>query len=338
MAPNCASGSLKMITFVKDCLGSVRSVVDLSDGTVLEQNDYYAFGERVNDSTQTMTSLNRWRFNAKEEQASIACLPYLDYGARLYDPVIGRWMQQDPMATKYPHLSPYNFCGDNPVNYVDPDGRKIVTRHFDKENQLVTEYTWHTDEGGYFYDEASGCRYSVGTDSYIDNLTSALQKLMSKKNGAAIVHEVSDEEHSILITRATLNRFHESEGQIGWSDIPIPSRPIPTIKGIEDNIPFVSLGHELAHAMDYLRGTLSNEEWFRIEYDNESPPDIIYYSDIFSTHHENLIRAEHGLPLRRSYVDGWGRILDAKHNSLYYNVSGSTNYRRVKKGYRYVYD
>ncbi len=82
---------------MKDCLGSVRSVVDLSDGTVLEQNDYYAFGERVNDSTQTMTSLNRWRYNAKEEQ--------------------------DPMAAKYPHLSPYNFCRDNPVNFVDPEGK-----------------------------------------------------------------------------------------------------------------------------------------------------------------------------------------------------------------------
>ena len=110
---------------VKDCLGSVRSVVDLSGGTVLEQNDYYAYGERVADSTMQTTSINRWRYNAKEEQDSIAGLPYLDYGARLYDPVIGRWLQQDPMAAKYPHLSPYNFCGDNPVNFVDPEGRKI---------------------------------------------------------------------------------------------------------------------------------------------------------------------------------------------------------------------
>ena len=111
---------------VRDCLGSVRGVVDLSGGTVLERNDYYAYGERVADSTMQTTSLKRWRYNAKEEQASIAGLPYLDYGARFYDPVIGRWLQQDPIAEKYPHLSPYNFCGNNPVNYVDPDGRKIV--------------------------------------------------------------------------------------------------------------------------------------------------------------------------------------------------------------------
>ena len=127
-----------MITFVKDCLGSVRSVVDLSDGTVLERNDYYAYGERVADSTMQTTSLNRWRYNAKEEQDSIASIPYLDYGARLYDPVIGRWMQQDPVAAKYPHLSPYNFCGGNPVNFVDPDGKDpIYAKNFWGKVKLI---------------------------------------------------------------------------------------------------------------------------------------------------------------------------------------------------------
>ena len=131
--------SLKFIIFVKDCLGSVRDVVDLSDGTVLELDDYQAFGERVDDNTMQTTSINRWRFNAKEEQDSIARLPYLDYGARLYDPVIGRWLQQDPMATKFPFLSPYNFCGDNPVNFVDPDGkeRRIV---FNRQKRTITVY------------------------------------------------------------------------------------------------------------------------------------------------------------------------------------------------------
>ena len=122
MVPNCASGSLKMITFVKDCLGSVRGVVDLSGGTVLERNDYYAFGERVADSTMQTTSINRWRYNAKEEQASIASIPYLDYGARLYDPVIGRWMQQDILSFATPQYSPFVFCFGNPIMFIDPLG------------------------------------------------------------------------------------------------------------------------------------------------------------------------------------------------------------------------
>ena len=52
-------------------------------------------------------------------------LDLYDYGARQYDPVVPMFTQQDPMAEKYYHLSPYVYCGNNPVNAFDPDGKKV---------------------------------------------------------------------------------------------------------------------------------------------------------------------------------------------------------------------
>ena len=37
-----------------------------------------------------------------------------------------RWMSMDPLANKYPNMSPYVFCSDNPIYYIDPDGRENI--------------------------------------------------------------------------------------------------------------------------------------------------------------------------------------------------------------------
>ncbi len=63
-----------------------------------------------------------YRFNGKESQ-EFAGLPYLDYGARFYHQLSSRWTTMDPLAEKYYSVSPYAFCSNNPVNFVDWDGR-----------------------------------------------------------------------------------------------------------------------------------------------------------------------------------------------------------------------
>ena len=49
----------------------------------------------------------------------------LDFGARFYDPSTAIFLQQDPLAEKYYNISPYAYCANNPVNFVDPDGREV---------------------------------------------------------------------------------------------------------------------------------------------------------------------------------------------------------------------
>ena len=115
-------GSIVPMFHVTDHLGSVRAVVDGVSGEVVETNDYYPFGSRWDVAADLKDDTNRFRYNSKEEQFRFGT-PYIDYGARQYDPILGRWFAQDPLSEKYYSISPYAFCAGNPVKFVDEDGR-----------------------------------------------------------------------------------------------------------------------------------------------------------------------------------------------------------------------
>ena len=123
--------------FHTDHLGSVRAITN-QGGSVVEQNAYYPFGSRHTFGNTYAQTTNRFKFNGKEEQTT-GNLNYLDYGARMYDANIGRWTTQDPLSEKYYAQSPYNYCVNNPVMFVDPEGLEwFYSREKDDD-----EAAWH---------------------------------------------------------------------------------------------------------------------------------------------------------------------------------------------------
>lgn len=81
----------------------------------------------------------RYGFNGKERDKDIAGDNY-DFGARIYDGRIGRWLSVDPLQSVIPGISPYAFCYDSPLQFVDPDGKlgiKVVLQL----NEKTGKYT-----------------------------------------------------------------------------------------------------------------------------------------------------------------------------------------------------
>ena len=173
-----ADGSIQMVPnyHIADHLGSVRTIIDGSTGQVVETNDYYAFGSRWDRSGSLIDQSNRYRYNSKEEQTTFGT-PYSDYGARQYSSFNGRWLTVDPLAEKYYSYSPYAFCNNNPVNFVDPDGEDVWEIN---SNGIIT-WVEGSDEHRLYYIDSEGNR----SDNYITVNNREILDAFTGKDGIA---------------------------------------------------------------------------------------------------------------------------------------------------------
>lgn len=106
-----------------DHLGNVRVVIAPSStagsATVLQEDNYYPFGMKIstlcNSSSNTS---NDYLYNGKQLQTDFN-LNWYDYGARFYDPALGRFHTVDPLADFFPENSPYMYASNSPINHID---------------------------------------------------------------------------------------------------------------------------------------------------------------------------------------------------------------------------
>jgi len=83
---------------------------------------------------------NRYLYNGKELISEYDIeLNWYDYGARMYDPQVGRWWVVDKLAEKYFFLSSYAYCTNNPIKYIDPTGLEFTNAAWKWVNKLIAE-------------------------------------------------------------------------------------------------------------------------------------------------------------------------------------------------------
>jgi len=105
-----------------DHLGSASWVTD-TNGLGYQHLLYMPWGEPLLDQRAITNSYEtRYTFSGKERDEETG---YSYFGARYYNSDLSIWLSVDPMSDKYPSLSPYVYCGNNPVKLVDPNGEEI---------------------------------------------------------------------------------------------------------------------------------------------------------------------------------------------------------------------
>ncbi|MBR0333607.1 MAG: RHS repeat-associated core domain-containing protein [Bacteroidales bacterium] len=109
--------------YTKDYQGNNRVVVD-ETGTILQTTHYYPFGGVYADAGSG-SAVQPYKYGGKELDRMHG-LNWYDFGARSYDATLQQWTSIDPKAEDYYHLSPYTYCANNPVAFVDPNGQSPI--------------------------------------------------------------------------------------------------------------------------------------------------------------------------------------------------------------------
>ena len=105
-----------------DHLGSANWITD-KNGAPVQYLHYLPYGLLANQHASWYDE--RYKFTGKERDSETG---YDYYGARYYMSNLPIWLSVDPLADKYPNISPYAYCNWNPVKFVDPDGREIINK------------------------------------------------------------------------------------------------------------------------------------------------------------------------------------------------------------------
>jgi RHS repeat-associated protein len=128
---------------------SNSTVIDYYSADIITANDYYPGGMVQPSRKFTAGTGYRYGFNGMEKDNSTG-EGNLDFGARIYDARVGRFLSVDKATGTLPMLSPYAYCGNNPIANIDRDGNDYELRIFVDDNgkpQIEITSSWKVSKG-----------------------------------------------------------------------------------------------------------------------------------------------------------------------------------------------
>jgi RHS repeat-associated protein len=277
----------------------------------------------------------QYKYNGKEWQDELGLNMY-DYGARNYEPAIGRWLNIDPLAEKFTNTSPYNYTSNNPVFFVDYDGKDYgvyidhknktikykanyyFNNHEDLKSNIESLLDWTSLNGTYV--NSDGLEYSVSFElnaSVAENGENAEQLAENDPIGNAII-ELNDVDFANKYNekgKAIGKEYNDNFGGVTWN-----SKIIYNRKSVANK---QTRSHEIGHTFG--------------EDDSPNQVGVMAYSSSFNNM-SNVTTANGRKILKRDYKDMKRNNLNTP--TLFYNgirtieIIGdydSTNFMKAKK-------
>jgi RHS repeat-associated protein len=127
------------------------------EALITQEQHYSGFGLALKGIEKVGSPDNKFTYNGKERQDELG-LGWYDYGARFYNPQLGRWFSIDPLADKWNMVSPYNYVLNNPLKFVDPNGKDVYNINV-STGQIEITKTKNKSHSYYVKDDDGNRRY-----------------------------------------------------------------------------------------------------------------------------------------------------------------------------------
>ena len=297
--------------YLQDHQGNNRVIVDQT-GQKKEVNHYYPFGGTFASADGNVQA---YKYNGKELDTKKG-VNWYDYGARQYDPALGRFTAVDPLTEKYYEMSPYTYCGNNPIKYIDPTGADMVI--------------WYGDENG-------KQRYFMFNGI---NAAQAPQNSFVKDVITAYNYNVANGGGENMQAIATDKKMRIGAVETGYDNVYLPNanavrfNPTAGLKLDDGNIlsPATGLEHEAAHAVNNKKGVDSK---INNKYGTTEERSVIKGAELKTAKANGELPANH--PGRKSHADGQWVVTRSVISNKEFSTKSSEELRKKIKEFRNSY-